>query len=197
MIETLTAIEGSILLFIQEVLRNPVLTPLFKFVTTLGNAGIWWIVLTLLMLCAKKTRKIGCMMTVSLLGTLLINNMILKTLIGRVRPYDAIEGLIPIVARPRETSFPSGHAGSSFAAAGVLYRNLPKKWGIPALVLAILIALSRLYVGVHYPTDVLFGAVSGLAISYGAEAVVRKWSGRRPPEHDPVEQDQAGHDLAE
>ena len=174
MIHFLSELDGGILLWIQDYLRNPVLTPILKVITTLGNGGAIWILLTLLLLMLPKTRKVGCMMMAALLGTLLINNILLKNLVARTRPYEVIEGLTYLVRRPSEYSFPSGHAGSSFAAACVMLRKLPKRYGIPAFVLAVLIALSRLYVGVHYPSDVLFGVISGILISYAAEAVVER-----------------------
>ena len=170
--ETLIHIDGAILMFLQEVVRNAILDPIMKVITTLGNAGILWIILTICLLIPRKTRKIGWMSACALLFSLLINNILLKNLVARVRPYNAIEGLIPIVKKPSEFSFPSGHAGSSFASACVLYRKLPKKFGIPILVLAILISFSRLYVGVHYPTDVLAGAISGIICSYLGEGLI-------------------------
>ena len=87
---------------------------------------------------------------------------ILKNLVARTRPYEMVEGLVPLIGRPRDYSFPSGHTGSSFASAWVLFRKLPAGYGISALVLAGLIGISRLYVGVHYPTDVLFGVLGGI-----------------------------------
>lgn len=174
MLHILSELDGGILLWIQEYLRNPVLTPVLKVITTLGNNGAIWILLTLLILMLPKTRKVGCMMAVALLGTLLINNMLLKNLVARTRPYEVIEGLTYLVRQPTDLSFPSGHAGSSFAAACIMLRRLPKRYGIPAFLLAIVISLSRLYVGVHYPSDVLFGAISGILISYAAEAIVER-----------------------
>ena len=174
MLQLLSELDGGILLWIQDYLRNPVLTPVIKGITTLGNGGAIWILLTLLLLMLPKTRKVGCMMVAALLGTLLINNILLKNLVARTRPYEVVEGLTYLVRRPSEFSFPSGHAGSSFAAACVMLRRLPKRYGIPAFVLAVLIALSRLYVGVHYPSDVLFGVISGILISYAAEAIVER-----------------------
>lgn len=177
--ETLIHMDGAILMFLQESVRNVVLDPIMKVITTLGNAGILWIVLTILLLIPKKTRKIGWMSACALLFSLLINNILLKNLVARVRPYNAIEGLIPIIKKPSEFSFPSGHAGSSLASACVLYRRLPKKFGIPILVLAILISFSRLYVGVHYPTDVLAGAITGIVCSYLGEWLINLIEKRR------------------
>ena len=105
------------------------------------------------------------MMTCSLLGSLLVNNMILKNLVARTRPYEAVDGLQRLIEAQRDLSFPSGHTGSSFAAAVIIYLTCPKKIGIPAMILAVLIALSRLYVGVHYPTDVLAAVVTGTGIA--------------------------------
>ena len=178
MTDWLLNLDGNILLFIQEFIRNPLLTPIVRAITTLGNAGAIWILLTLAMLAVPKTRRVGCMMFVALIGTLLVNNLVLKNLIARTRPYEVIEELAYLVSKPVDYSFPSGHAGSSFAAAWVMFRQLPKRYGVPALVLAALIALSRLYVGVHYPSDVLFGVIDGIAISMAAEAFV-EWVGKK------------------
>ncbi len=174
MFDSLLLLDGNILLIIQEFLRNPILTPIMKVITTLGNSGLIWILLTLLLLAVPRTRRVGYMLTVALLGTLIVNNIILKNLVARTRPYEVIEGLTYLVRKPSDLSFPSGHAGCSFSAACIMFRRLPKKYGIPALALAILISLSRLYVGVHYPSDVLFGVISGIVISFAAEAIVEK-----------------------
>ena len=156
--------EGTILLWIQEYLRNPILTPIMKVVTTLGNAGLVWIALAILCLCIKKTRRIGAPMVLALLFSLIVNNGILKNAVARIRPYEVIDGLECLVRRAVDYSFPSGHTGSSFAAATVMVCLLPKRYGVPAVILAALIAFSRLYVGIHYPTDVLFGFVDGVIL---------------------------------
>lgn len=171
--------DGAILLFIQEYIRNDILTPFFKVITTLGNAGLIWIAITLLLLFNKKTRRAGIISACAMIMSLIVNNLILKNLVARTRPYDMIDTLIPLVKKPTDFSFPSGHTGCAFAAAGVFVRNLPKRAGIPLLILAILIALSRLYVGVHYPTDVLVGFIIGLTLSYLAEWVVTLWEKKR------------------
>ncbi|MCM1297629.1 MAG: phosphatase PAP2 family protein, partial [Muribaculaceae bacterium] len=145
MLQFLSSLDDNILLFFQDTVRNPVLTPAFRLITTLGNGGAIWIVLALILLILPKTRKTGYMTAVSLLGTLLVNNMLLKNLVARTRPYEVIEGLTYLVRTPSDYSFPSGHAGCSFAVACVMYRRLPKRYGLPALVLAVLISISRLY----------------------------------------------------
>lgn len=160
--EGILELEREILLFFQDTIRNPVLNPVWIGITTLGNAGLIWVLLSLGLMVPKKTRRVGVTSLLALVVSLLINNVLLKNLVGRVRPYDLLEGLNPLIGKQWDPSFPSGHTGSSFAAAWVLYRRLPAYFGIPALILAGLIGISRLYVGVHYPTDVLFGLVSGI-----------------------------------
>ncbi|WP_251206350.1 phosphatase PAP2 family protein [Acetatifactor aquisgranensis] len=172
MMDWIINLDAGILLFIQETIRNPVLTPLFAAVTVLGNAAVVWILISLGMSASRKTRKTALMCAVALLVSLLINNMVLKNIVGRIRPYEAIAGLVPLIGKPRDYSFPSGHTASSFAAAWVLFRRLPRRFGIPALMLAGLIGISRLYLGVHYPTDVLFGVISGIGCGCAACALV-------------------------
>lgn len=169
MVELLTNAEINFLLYIQESVRNPWLDPIVTFLTSLGNAGWIWILLSALLLIPKKTRKIGFISFLSLFASLIVNNLLLKNLVGRIRPYDACQSLLPLVAKPVDASFPSGHTGSSFASAYVMYRYLPKREGIAAIVLAALISLSRLYVGVHYPSDVLTGMMTGIWSGYLAE----------------------------
>ena len=172
MLDALMNLDGGFLLFLQESVRNPVLDKIMIFITSLGDKGMIWILATVLLLIPKKTRKAGMVSAVALLGSLLFNNMLIKNIVQRPRPYVTLEDLRIIIPRPSEYSFPSGHSSSSFAAAVSFYRLLPKKLGIPAIVLAGLIAFSRLYVGVHYPTDVLAGALMGIVLSYFAQNLV-------------------------
>lgn len=156
--------EGQILLWIQENLRGVLDGPL-RFITRLGDGGFIWILLTLVLLCFRRTRRAGLSSALSMIFTLLAVNLLLKPLVARIRPYEVIDGLTYIVARESEFSFPSGHSANSLACAWVLFRMLPKKAGIPALALGALISLSRLYVGVHYPSDVLCGAAIGILMA--------------------------------
>ena len=176
MMEMLLNLDGNILLWIQDYLRNDFLTPIMIFITSLGNAGIIWILITALLLLSKKTRKVGILSACALLGSLLINNVILKNLVARVRPYEVVNGLHLLIEKQVDWSFPSGHTGSSFASAVVLYRNLPRKYGVLALILAALIAFSRLYVGVHYPTDVLVAVITGSVIGIIVDRIGKKLS---------------------
>ena len=174
MLESLLQLDGAILLWIQEHVRQDFLSPVVKFITHLGDAGWCWILLAVILLIVKKTRKIGLVTAVSLLSSYVVNNLILKNLVARVRPYEAVDGLQRIIEAQSDFSFPSGHYASSFAAAVVIFMLCPRKYGVPALVLAFLIALSRLYVGVHYPTDVLTGVISGTVIAVIVCTVYKK-----------------------
>lgn len=156
-------IDAAILLWIQEYLRVGFLTPVITFITHLGDSGIFWIALTLILLAFKRTRRIGLTCAVSMIIGLVVTNLILKNWVARIRPYEMIEGLHLLIERQKDFSFPSGHATNSFAAAWVIFCMAPRKYGVPALILACLIAFSRLYVGVHYPTDVLAGTLIGIA----------------------------------
>ena len=172
MLEALLNIDGGLLLLIQDYVRNPLLDKIMIFITTLGNGGMIWIAATILLLIPKKTRKVGIISGVALLGSEIVNNNLIKELVQRPRPYVTFSDLQILIPTPSEFSFPSGHASGSFAAASVFYSNLPKKFGVPAVILAGLIGLSRLYVGVHYPTDVIAGMIVGILLSYGAELLV-------------------------
>lgn len=174
MLESLLQLDGAILLWIQEHVRQDFLSPVVKFITHLGDAGWCWILLAVILLIVKKTRKIGLVTAVPLLSSYVVNNLILKNLVARVRPYEAVDGLQRIIEAQSDFSFPSGHSASSFAAAVVIFMLCPRKYGVPALVLAFLIALSRLYVGVHYPTDVLTGVISGTVIAVIVCTVYKK-----------------------
>lgn len=161
LLEWIHDIDAQILLFIQQYIRSDLFTGFWKGVTFLGDGGWFWIVLGVVLLFSKKTRRAGFTALLALAIGALVTNLGLKNLVARIRPYDAVEGLVPLVTRLKDYSFPSGHTCASFACAVVYYKAFPGKWGKAAAILAVLIALSRLYVGVHYPTDVLAGGIVG------------------------------------
>lgn len=154
---TLQQIDMNILLWIQEHLRIDALTPFWKVITFLGNGGWFWLVVAAVLLIPKKTRRVGITALLSITIGFLITNVLLKNIVARPRPFDAYTEIIPLITRPTDFSFPSGHTCASFACALVFFRMLPKKYGVPAVVLAGMVAFSRLYLGVHYPGDVLGG----------------------------------------
>ena len=166
--------EAPFLLWLQNNLRGPVLDPVMTAITHLGDGGIFWIIMTVLMLCIPKTRKTGLACAVSMILGLILTNLALKNLVARVRPYELIQGLTILIPKPHDWSFPSGHTTNAFAAAWVMFTMLPRKYGVPALILAILIAFSRMYVGVHYPTDVLGGVIVGCLSAWCARKAVKK-----------------------
>lgn len=169
-------IEAGMVLWIQENLRADVLTPIVRFITSLGDEGIFWIALTVLLLIFRKTRRAGMCCALALILDLLVVNICLKPLVARTRPYDVLQLIQPLIENPHDFSFPSGHSAVSFAGAWAFFRSTGRKWGVPALVLAALIALSRLYVGVHYPTDVLFGALTGALLGEASLRIVRRFA---------------------
>lgn len=154
-----TMFDLPILLWIKEYLWCPLGDAVFPIVTLLGESGIFCIVLALVLILIPKTRRTGIAVGASLLLGLILCNIILKPLMARIRPYtfmlDNYGVTIPLIVKELEDfSFPSGHTIACFETALVLLKHY-KKWGIAALVLAALVAFSRLYLFVHYPTDVL------------------------------------------
>ena len=169
----INAFDHSILLWIQESLRSAAATPAVTFITHLGDKGIFWILLTLVLIAFRRTRRIGVACLISMVFGLVITNVVIKNWAARIRPYDFFNDLTVIIERQKDFSFPSGHTTNAFACAWVIFRMAKKRYGVPALVLAILIALSRRYVGVHYPTDVFAGVVIGILSAECARLIVR------------------------
>lgn len=165
------SVEFAILDFIRNNLTSPIMDKIMVFITTLGNAGAIWIVLTLLMLCSKKYRRTGLMLGAGLVVCLIVGNLILKPLIVRPRPFLVKEGIRLIINAPRDFSFPSGHTLSSVICAVILFLR-HRNMGIYALILAVVIAFSRLYLYVHFPSDVLFGAIIGVIIAFACVKTV-------------------------
>lgn len=177
----ITQIDLTILDWIQSHLRCGLLDALMPLVTLLGEDGIFWIGLSLLLLLIPRTRRMGCAMCLALVLDVLLCNCLIKPIVARPRPWtfrpgmeEAIAGLVRL---PSDFSFPSGHTAVSFAGAGAILfsRN---RWGVPAVILAALVGLSRLYLYVHYPTDVLCGALLGLLCGFLAAAAARKFQSR-------------------
>ena len=172
------AFDLPILDWIANHLWNPVLDSIMPGITHLGDAGAVWILLALILLFLPKYRKAGLTMASALVIGLVVCNLTLKPLVARIRPFDYqllhFGREIPLlISPPTDFSFPSGHTNASFAAAtALLLRN--RKLGIPAMILAALIAFSRLYLYVHYPTDVLASVVLGICAGFVATYLVNK-----------------------
>lgn len=156
--------ELKILDFIQT-LHTPVLDKFGVGITSFGNAGVIWIVLTVIFLAIPKTRRTGGVMLAALIIQTVLCNVILKNLFARTRPYDVNTTVQLLVPKLHDFSFPSGHTSAAFTTVSALYFSKNRLW-IPVLVLACLIAFSRLYLYVHYPTDVLAGVILGTLCGY-------------------------------
>lgn len=159
-------IELQILHAIQQI-RTPWLDQIMVFVTKTGDVGILWLILGLLLLAGKRTRRCGLAMLAALVLDFLICNVGLKHLIGRIRPCEINQTIQLLIPRPTDFSFPSGHTTAAFTGATVLFASGYKKGGWLALFWACCIAFSRMYLYVHYPTDILGGILTGCVIGYG------------------------------
>ena len=192
MIESIRALLDSlavsfdlpILDWIAANLWCPVLDVAMPIITLLGDAGIFWIAVSVLFMITKKYRKTGIGMMLALLMGLLVCNIWLKPTVARMRPYDfQMEYFlkeIPLLAGAmHDFSFPSGHTIASFEAAVVILLN-NKKLGIAAMILACLIAFSRLYLYVHYPTDVICSVILGTAFAFLGNFLAGKIMGKLP-----------------
>lgn len=164
MLTFLQQLDGNILLFLQENLRCTALSTILVPLTIFGGCGTMWIIISIILIFRPRTRKAGWMALLSMLICYIFNDMVLKMLVERPRPFLSIKELTTLVERPTSYSFPSGHSCSSFAAMHTYWLALDIQWlKTLAAVLAVMMAFSRLYVGVHYPTDVLMGALVGFA----------------------------------
>jgi len=177
--------EFTILDALQK-LRCPVLDALAVFFDYAGAHGEIWIVFTTILLCFRRTRRAGLAMALALCLYMLAGHCVLKPLFARPRPCDIRPEMLTLVARPNGWSFPSGHTASAFSAAFALWMQ-NQKLGVPALVLAAFIGFTRLYLYVHFPTDILGGILLGLAsgwlASHMADHISEKWSKRSQAKH--------------
>lgn len=154
--------EIEILNFIQQNLVNPVFSAIMIFCTRIVEHGEIWILAAVIMLITKKYRKVGVMVLIALVLTFVSGELLIKNLVCRPRPFLANPDVQLLISPPRGYSFPSSHSAVSFASATVIF-CFNKKFGTGAYALAVLIAFSRMYLYVHYPTDVLCGAILGVA----------------------------------
>ena len=192
MIESICALLDSlavsfdlpILDWIAANLWCPALDVAMPIITLLGDAGIFWIAVSVLFMLTKKYRKTGIGMMIALMMGLLVCNIWLKPTIARIRPYDFqmkyfMKEIPLLVGGMHDFSFPSGHTIASFEAAVVILLN-NKKLGIPAMILACLIAFSRLYLYVHYPADVICSIILGTAFAFLGNFLAKKVMDKLP-----------------
>ena len=173
------AIDWTILHFIQEHIVSPTLNPVMVGVSQAGNKALIWVLAGLFLLTRKKYRKQGIILLLALLAGQVVSNLLVKNLVQRSRPCWIDPTVRLLIEVPKDYSFPSGH--SMFSAIGAsLLTWTDRRLGFLAIPLAGLIVFSRLYLYVHFPTDVLAGVVVGLSIAFAAIYLARKYGKKRP-----------------
>lgn len=193
-----TLFDGNLLIGIQRLLNADWLTPIMKFITLFGENGIFWIVLCLLLMIFPKTRRLGIICSVSLAFTFVCCNLIIKPAVDRTRPWIIFREVVRYLAPPGDASFPSGHSANSMGPAWAMFiatmpihsRNYDEvpclgwrgrgvdaktahRFGIAAVILALLVGLSRLYLGMHFPSDVIFGLLLGMVCATVVFQIIR------------------------
>ena len=172
MLQTLQNLDWTILEGIRNIFGCKFLDALMPIITRLGDAGLIWIAAGLVLIATKKYRRNGVMLLCALLCGVLIGNVALKHLIARSRPCWIRTDVPMLIAVPKDYSFPSGHTLSSVIGAYML-TAANKKFGWAAIPLAALIGFSRLYLYVHFPSDVLAAAVFGIAIGMAVTGALK------------------------
>lgn len=156
-------------------IHTPLLDRGMVFLTELGNKGMVWILLAVLLFLGVRTRRLGMVVLAALLLDIVLCNGILKNAVARVRPCDVNPSIRLLIPRPSDFSFPSGHTAAAFSAVSALYfAGAGRKLLFPAAALASGIAFSRLYLYVHYPTDILGGILLGVLCGYLAERMAQR-----------------------
>lgn len=173
-----------ILEWIQANLQSPVMDKIMPIITLFGEGGIFWIAFAVVLMLFHKYRKVGIGMLVALILGVLVCNVTLKPLIARIRPYDYQmehfgKEIILLIKAQHDYSFPSGHTIACFEASTVLLIN-DKRLGIPATILSLLVAFSRLYLYVHYPSDVIFSFFFGILFAIIGNAAVNAYFKKHP-----------------
>ena len=168
-IDQLLQIDGNLLIGIQHSLNADWLTPIMKAITFCGEYGWLSILMCLVLMAVKRTRKVGILCSASVLLTFIIVTFILKPSMDRLRPWEVFPSVVPLIPDPGDSSFPSGHASNAMAAAFSLWLHTEKgklhSWSWVAIIFALLIGLSRLYLGMHFPSDVLIGMLVAIVSS--------------------------------
>ena len=157
-------IDFMVLEYIREHLRNGFLDNIMPVVTAFGNMGMFWVVVALIISAKRKYRKCSITMMIGMILGVILGNFVVKNIVRRDRPCWINEISDMLIANPQDFSFPSGHTMSSFIAATILF-YYDKRLGVPSFGVALLIAFSRMYLYVHFPTDIIGGAMLGVGIA--------------------------------
>ena len=181
--DSILQFDHSVIFYVHEHLVYSFLTPIMAILSKITSNGALWILIALLLMIQKKYRVLGVAIIIALGFVFIIGDQGLKPNVARLRPFvDFPNVTVPLEsALPKATSFsfPSGHSFGSFASAMTIYLGLsqiaPQKryLGILALVLSVVVAFSRVYLFVHYPTDVLTGLVLGIIVGFIAWKLAR------------------------
>lgn len=205
--DSITQLDGNLLIGIQHTLNADWLTPVMKIITLFGEDGIFWILVCLVLILFRRTRRLGVICSLSLLFTFITCNLILKPAVDRIRPWVTFQMVNAMLPPPGDASFPSGHSANSMGPAWALFiATMPVRtaagrsydevrclgWkgegaspqmmhrlGIAAVILAVLIGVSRLYLGMHYPTDVACGLLLGMIAATAVYVVILKTEDKR------------------
>ena len=205
--DSFTQFDGNLLIGIQQALNADWLTPIMKLITMLGEDGIFWIAVCLVLLLFRRTRRLGVICTVSLLFTFIACNLCLKPAVDRIRPWVTFQMVNPMLPPPGDASFPSGHSANAMGPAWAMFLatmsvrtaegrsydevrclgwkgdgvspRMMHRFGIAAVVLAVLIGISRLYLGMHYPSDVACGLLLGMIVATAVYRVIIRTEDKR------------------
>lgn len=172
-ISFLLALDERLLLQVQDHIRRPKLNIWMQCVSALGNGGFLWLTCAAILLCIRDQRTIGIAIVCAQVIGVLLTNFLLKYLVARKRPFDKLKQIRPLIKPPKDWSFPSGHTTSSVSASLLMLCGLPIYVGVPAVIVGWMIAFSRMYVGVHYPSDILGGAVMGIFSAWAGSSLMQ------------------------
>lgn len=164
MVQLIQNFDNYILMYIIHNMHSHIMDKTMIIITFLGNMGAIWVVISLFLMINEKYRSIGFMILGALVLNLVLGDVILKNLVKRTRPFIYMTQVQILIPKPLSYSFPSGHTSAAFASAGILIKHF-QKYTLEVIVLASLIAFSRLYLYIHYPSDVLAGVILGILSS--------------------------------
>ena len=157
-----------------QTIHNPISDKIMAAITSLGDAGIIWIIITLLLFIFCKDKKAAWTSALAMLVSLIVVNCGLKNIVGRDRPCWIDDSVKMLVKIPRDYSFPSGHTATAFASSvSIIQYAKYRKQGIAAVILALAIGVSRMYLFCHWPTDVIAGTILGVLEALLAGIIIR------------------------